>query len=185
MGRHSNGMRSETFDDQARRTQLPTFNAEVARGLGEIAVNIGQRRGLPIAVRISEADRPLYFCALEGSNAENVDWISRKENTVFRFERSSLEVGVMLQRDGVEIASMGLNEQNFTTYGGGVPLRVSDKGVVGSMSVSGLDHVADHELVIEAMCWFLGIHHFNAVLSHVPAALHRGATDIAVRHPTR
>jgi uncharacterized protein (UPF0303 family) len=55
--------------------------------LGEIVVNIAARRGLPIAVGIAQRDQPLYFCALEGSNAENVDWIRRKENTVFHFAR--------------------------------------------------------------------------------------------------
>ena len=163
-------MRDETFDEQARRTTLPVFNAEVARRLGEIVVNIAARRSLPIAVGVALPDRPLYFCALEGSTAENVDWIRRKESTVFRFQRSSLEVGVMLERDGQRITTPGLLEGHFSTFGGGVPLRVADGGIVGAICVSGLDHVADHELVVEALCWHLGVPHFNATLSHAAAA---------------
>ncbi|MBB5399541.1 MULTISPECIES: heme-binding protein [Paraburkholderia] len=170
MTRRNGTRRNETFDEQARRTKLPVFNAEVARRLGEIVVNIAGRRSLPIAVGVALPDRPLYFCALEGSNAENVDWIRRKENTVFHFERSSLEVGVMLERNEQRLASLGLPEQRFTALGGGVPLRVVNDGIVGAMCVSGLDHVADHELVVEALCWHLGVPHFNAILSDAAAA---------------
>ena len=77
MPRRNGFIRDETFDEQAQRTTLPVFNADVARRLGESAVNIAARRGLPIAVGIAQRDQPLYFCALEGSNAENVDWIRR------------------------------------------------------------------------------------------------------------
>lgn len=170
MSRRNGSMQNETFDEQARRTTLPVFNTEVARRLGEIVVNIAARRSLPIAVAVALPDRPLYFCALEGSTAENVDWIRRKENTVLRFERSSLEVGVMLEREGQRTASPGLLEGRFSTFGGGVPLLVADGGIVGAMCVSGLDHVADHELVVEALCWHLGVPHFNAILSQVAAA---------------
>ena len=170
MSRRNVNTRDGTFDEQAKRTALPVFNAEVARRLGEIVVNIAARRSLPIAVGVALPDRPLYFCALEGSNAENVDWIRRKENTVFRFERSSLEVGVMLEQDGHRMMSPGLLEERYSTFGGGVPLRVADGGIVGAMCVSGLDHVADHELVVEALCWHLGVPHFNAILSHVAAS---------------
>jgi uncharacterized protein (UPF0303 family) len=170
MSRRNETTRDETFDEQARRTTLPVFNAEVARRLGEIVVNIATRRSLPIAVGVALPGRPLYFCALEGSNAENVDWIRRKESTVFRFERSSLEVGVMLERDGQRMASLGLSEQHYSTFGGGVPLRAANEGIVGAMCVSGLDHVADHELVVEALCWHLGVPHFNTILSHVAPA---------------
>jgi uncharacterized protein (UPF0303 family) len=173
MSRHNGTTRDETFDEQARRTTLPVFNAEVARRLGEIVVNIAGRRSLPIAVGVALPDRPLYFCALEGSNAENVDWIRRKENTVFRFERSSLEVGVMLEGEGQTVASLGLPEQRYSAFGGGVPLRVQNGDVVAAMCVSGLDHVADHELVVEALCWHLGVPHFKAILSHVAAASRR------------
>jgi uncharacterized protein (UPF0303 family) len=155
----------ETFDQQANRTTLPAFNAEVARKLGEIAVNIASRRSLPVAVSVAQPQGAIYFCALEGSCADNAEWIRRKQNTVFHFGKSSLEVGAMFAHEGRSLASHGLLPNDYTLFGGGVPLRVSNAGIVGVMSVSGLDDVSDHELVIEALCWHLGIPHFDAVFS--------------------
>ncbi|MGG1948272.1 heme-degrading domain-containing protein [Trinickia sp. NRRL B-1857] len=147
--------RIETFDEQAARTTLPTFGAEVARKLGEIAVNIAARRTLPIVVSVKSMHRTLFYCALEGSCADNDKWIRRKENTVLHFGKSSLEVGTMLRREGRTLAESGLSEEHYTVYGGGVPLRVASAGIVGVMSVSGLEDFKDHELVIETLSWHL------------------------------
>jgi uncharacterized protein (UPF0303 family) len=163
------GLRDETFEEQAMRTMLPAFNAEIARKLGEIVVNIASRRGLPIAVSVVHSRSALFYCALEGSCADNAQWIRRKENTVFHFGRSSLEVGVMFGHEGWSLSSHGLSGQDYTLFGGGVPLRVANAGIVGAMSVSGLDHVKDHEMVIEALCWHLGIPHVDSVLSYPQA----------------
>lgn len=159
-------MKDETFEAQAMRTTLPSFNAETARKLGEIAVNIASRRGLPIAVSVVHPRSPLFYCALEGSCADNGEWIRCKQNTVFHFGRSSLEVGALFSREGWSLSSHGLNPGDYTLFGGGVPLRVANAGIVGAMSVSGLDEVADHELVIEALCWHLGISHTEGVLAY-------------------
>ncbi|MBU6489386.1 MAG: heme-degrading domain-containing protein [Burkholderiales bacterium] len=155
--------RVETFDEQASRTTLPTFGEETARKLGEIAVNIAARRALPIVVSVKSVHRTLFYCALEGSCADNDKWIRRKENTVLHFGKSSLEVGTLLKRDGRTLADSGLSEAHYTGYGGGVPLRVANAGIVGVMSVSGLEDFKDHELVIETLCWHLGIPHLDGV----------------------
>ena len=173
MGHRHAQVIDETFDQQAARTTLPAFNAEIARKLGEIAVNIASRRGLPVALSIVQPQGAIFFCALEGSSADNAQWIRRKQNTVFHFGKSSLEVGAMFAREDRSLASHGLSTSDFTLFGGGVPLRVANAGIVGAMSVSGLDDVADHELVIEALCWHLGIPHVDAVLSRPVATTKR------------
>ncbi|RQU84316.1 heme-binding protein [Burkholderia cenocepacia] len=54
------------FDDDTSNPALPHFNAAVARRMGEIAVNLASRRGLPIAVGIVGGHAPLFYCALDG-----------------------------------------------------------------------------------------------------------------------
>ncbi|HXZ10579.1 MAG TPA: hypothetical protein VEI25_21205, partial [Paraburkholderia sp.] len=44
MTKRSARVQHETFEAQAQRTILPSFSAETARKLGEIAVNIASRR---------------------------------------------------------------------------------------------------------------------------------------------
>ena len=173
MPKRSARMKGETFEAQTLRTILPSFNAETARKLGEIAVNIAQRRGLPVAVSVVRPCSALYYCALEGSCADNGEWIRRKQNTVFHFGRSSLEVGELFAREGWTLSSHGLDAGDYTLFGGGVPLRVANAGVVGAMSVSGLDDVADHDLVIEALCWHLELSDIEGPRAHTALASER------------
>ncbi|MGT0246381.1 heme-degrading domain-containing protein [Burkholderia pyrrocinia] len=144
------------FDDDAPHTTLPRFNADVARRLGEIAVNIASRRGLPIAVGIVGEAAPLFYCALDGSRAEDSDAIRRRQNTVLRFGLSSLEVGAQFRRAGWSLRSQGLSDDDYALDGGGVPLRVAGAGLVGAMTIAGLDSERNHALVVESLRWHVG-----------------------------
>lgn len=144
------------FDDDAPDTALPRFNADVARRLGEIAVNIASRRGLPIAVGIVGEAAPLFYCALDGSRAEDSDAIRRRQNTVLRFGLSSLEVGAQFRRAGWSLRSQGLSDDDYALDGGGVPLRVAGAGLVGAMTIAGLDSERNHALVVESLRWHVG-----------------------------
>ncbi|MPV67851.1 heme-degrading domain-containing protein [Burkholderia sp. BE17] len=144
------------LDDDTPDTALPRFNADVARRLGEIAVNIASRRGLPIAVGIVGEAAPLFYCALDGSGAEDSDAIRRRQNTVLRFGLSSLEVGAQFRRAGWSLRSQGLSDDDYALDGGGVPLRVAGAGLVGAMTIAGLDSERNHALVVESLRWHVG-----------------------------
>ncbi|WP_321785726.1 heme-degrading domain-containing protein [Burkholderia pyrrocinia] len=144
------------FDDNAPDTTLPRFNADVARRLGEIAINIASRRGLPIAVGIVGETAPLFYCALDGSRTSDSDAIRRRQNTVLRFGRSSLEVGTQFRRAGWSLRSQGLSDDDYALDGGGVPLRVAGAGLVGVMTIAGLDSERNHALVVESLRWHVG-----------------------------
>ncbi|GAU02036.1 heme-degrading domain-containing protein [Burkholderia stabilis] len=144
------------FDDDAPDMVLPHFNADVARRLGEIATNIASRRGLPIAVGIVGEAAPLFYCALDGSRAEDSDAIRRRQNTVLRFGLSSLEVGTQFRRAGWSLRSQGLSDDDYALDGGGVPLRVVGAGLVGAMTIAGLDSERNHALVVESLRWHVG-----------------------------
>jgi uncharacterized protein (UPF0303 family) len=156
---HESSMRAreQAFAERRQQITLPRFNAETARRLGEIAANIASRRGLPVAVSVVGTCGPLYFCALEGSCGDNVASIRRKQNTVFRFGKSSLEVAVTFAAKGWTLASRGMSGEDYSMCGGGVPLHTANAGLVGAIAVSGLGGRADHELAIEALHWHLGM----------------------------
>ncbi|MBN3791165.1 heme-binding protein [Burkholderia sp. Ac-20353] len=146
----------ETFEQQASSTMLPCLNADAARRLGDIAINIASRRGLAVAVSVVSARAPLFYCALDGSGAEDCETIRRKQNTVFRFGRSSLEVGIAFARDGLSLRSEGLSGDDYALEGGGVPLRVAATELAGAMTIAGLDSVRNHELAVESIRWYVG-----------------------------
>ncbi|WP_175854044.1 heme-degrading domain-containing protein [Burkholderia anthina] len=147
-----------TGGDDPSAPMLPRFDADVARRLGDIAVNLASRRGLPIAVGIVGAASPLFYCALDGSRASDSDAIRRRQNTVFRFGVSSLEVGEQFRRAGWSLQSQGLSDDDYALDGGGVPLRIAGGGIVGAMTIAGLDDARDHALVVESLRWHVGAH---------------------------
>ncbi|WP_107312327.1 heme-degrading domain-containing protein [Burkholderia metallica] len=144
------------FDDDASNPALPRFDAAIARRIGEIAVNLASRRGLPIAVGIVGERAPLFYCALDGSRADDSDAIRRRQNTVLRFGVSSLAVGERFRRAGWSLQSQGLSDDDYALDGGGVPLRIAGAGVVGAMTIAGLDDARDHALVVECLRWHVG-----------------------------
>ena len=144
------------FCDTASTPMLSHFDADVARRLGDIAINLAARRGLPIAVGIVGEAAPLFYCALDGSRANDSDAIRRRQNTVFRFGVSSFEVGARFRRAGWSLQSQGLSDADYALDGGGVPLRLAGGGIVGAMTIAGLDDARDHALVIESLRWHVG-----------------------------
>ncbi|EMN1929836.1 heme-degrading domain-containing protein [Burkholderia ambifaria] len=150
--------------DTASAPMLPHFDAEVARRLGDIAINLASRRGLPIAVGIVGEAAPLFYCALDGSRAHHSDAIRRRQNTVLRFGASSLEIGARFRRAGWSLQSQGLSDADYALDGGGVPLRVAGGAIggaiggalVGAMTIAGLDDEHDHALVVESLRWHVG-----------------------------
>ncbi|MFP3506419.1 heme-degrading domain-containing protein [Burkholderia sp. SIMBA_062] len=144
------------FGDAASAPMLTHFDADAARRLGDIAINLASRRGLPIAVGIVGEAAPLFYCALDGSRAHDSDAIRRRQNTVLRFGVSSLEVGARFRRAGRSLQSQGLSDADYALDGGGVPLLLAGGGIVGAMAVAGLDDEHDHALVVESLHWHVG-----------------------------
>ena len=144
------------FGDDASNPTLPHFNASVARRMGEIAVNLASRRGLPIAVGIVGGHAPLFYCALDGSDAHDSDAIRRRQNTVLRFGESSLVVGAHFRRAGWSLRSQGLSDDDYALDGGGVPLRIAGGRIVGAIAIAGLASDDNHALVVECLRWHVG-----------------------------
>ena len=50
-----------------------------------------------------------------------------------------------------------LNPNEYAACGGGFPIRVEEVGVIGSIVVSGLDHVSDHDLLVKCISKYLHV----------------------------
>ncbi len=142
---------------QERELELPRLDAEMAWTLGTTMREMAMERGLGVVIDVRKFGQPLFYAAMEGTTADNPEWVRRKNNTVARFYMSSYAVGLKEKLKGQTIyETQGLPLAEFCTHGGGFPLRVKGTGVVGSATVSGLPMRADHELVVEALCKVLG-----------------------------
>jgi uncharacterized protein (UPF0303 family) len=154
--------------EQERALQYTRFDHEQAWQLGTRLRNLAVERNHAVVIDVRRFGQQLFFCALAGTTPDNAEWVRRKTNTVARFLRSSYAVGLALERKQTNItAKYALPAEDYVTHGGSFPISVTGAGVIGVVTVSGLEQRADHELVIEALCAELGQ---NYAAHKLPAA---------------
>jgi len=132
------------------------FGLAEAVKLGEISVEFGMRRRLPIAIEVRIGDWTVFHASLPGSSPENDWWMNRKARVVVKTGHSSLYERVLAEETGVDwFAQHGVSEEDYAIHGGGLPINVKGKGLVGVLLISGLPQVQDHLLGVEILTEFL------------------------------
>jgi len=158
----------ERVDQQESELTFSKFDPDVAWQLGERLRRFAIDRRLPIVIDVRYFGQPLFYCALPGSVPDNAEWVRRKSNTVARFHRSSYAVGLTLKQAKTTLLERyGLSATDFASHGGSFPIHLKGITVIGALTVSGLPHRADHELVVEALCLELQRDYTSLSLSKV------------------
>lgn len=143
---------------QERTLVFREFNEGVAFEVGSLIRSRALAAAMPIVIDIRSFDRPLFYAALPGSTGSNTDWARRKINVVRRFLRSTYGLVLQQQRpDRTFKPGEGLDVTDYVLAGGGFPVRVKGVGVIGVIAVSGLPERQDHEVIIAALCDYLGL----------------------------
>jgi len=143
---------------QEEELRFAGFSEEDAWTLGGLMRQVAAERKLPLVIDIRTGSRPLFYSALPGTTPENVDWVRRKVNTVYRFHKSSYRVGREYQLQGKSFdASRGIDPMDLAAAGGGFPIHLKGAGVIGAVTVSGVPQREDHGFVVEMLCRFLRI----------------------------
>lgn len=138
--------------------QFSHFTNEDAWELGNLMVSEAARNHLPVAISIRLNNGYTVFqYGFSGTNYSNEQWIRRKQNTVRVTEMSSLRLFMLLKKNGETLEEHGLNQMDYVARGGGFPIRMVGAGVIGSVTVSGLDHMADHEFASACISQYLRI----------------------------
>jgi uncharacterized protein (UPF0303 family) len=145
---------------QEKTLVFPAFDEETAWRLGLRLRSLAVECGLVLVIdirRTGQPGQPLFYSALPGTTPDNPEWVRRKSNVVFRFQRSSYAIGLeMEQKQSTLQERYGLPLADFACHGGSFPIRVRGAGFIGAVTVSGLPQRDDHSLVIEALCLELG-----------------------------
>lgn len=138
--------------------QFTHFTNEDAWELGNIIVSEIKKRQLSVAVtiRLNNGYTVFRYAANE-TNLQNERWMERKFNTVRQLEKSSLHACLLLQKNEKTMADWFLDEKDYAAAGGGFPIRVEEVGVIGAVIVSGLPHMADHDLVVKCISRYLHV----------------------------
>ena len=131
---------------------LPSFTHDQAWRLGSLLVELAVERDLPVTIDIRKGTQQVFHAARPGTTPDNDSWVQRKVAVVYRFGASSYLVGLRAKAKGIDFnATHGLPFQEYSAHGGAFPVRVTDVGIVGVVTVSGLAQQDDHALVVEAL----------------------------------
>lgn len=154
-----------TIRRQEDELHLPAFSRKIAWEIGLLARNLAAERGHAIGIEICAAGVPVFTTAFDGTSSSTMRWLRRKAATVAHFDRSSYGFWLQLQAKGQTLARHALPDEEYAADGGGFPLRVTAAGLVGCLTISGLDQRADHEFAVEVLCRYLGKDYASFALS--------------------
>ena len=141
---------------EAKTLELPSLSQKEAIEIGEIALDLGFGRSVPIAVEVRLKEWVVFHASLPGSSPDNDAWIARKARVVLATGNSTMFERVLAEEQGIDwYASKGLPEETHAIHGGGLPLNVAGFGCMGILLISGLPQVQDHLLGVEVLTEFL------------------------------
>jgi uncharacterized protein (UPF0303 family) len=144
-------------EQQEEILQLPHFSRKDAWDLGKRLVNDILERNLTLSVSIRLISGLVLFQYFtEGTTIDNERWMTRKFNVVCDLEISSLLNTLRLKRREQTLEDRGLDPKFHALSGGAFPIRVKGSGLIGAVTASGLPHLADHDVVVNAIGCFLG-----------------------------
>ena len=160
---------SQTDIDGIKRQEaelvLPAFSREIAWQIGTLARELAADRNHAIGIEICASGIPVFVTAFDGTSPSTMRWLRRKANTVAHFDRSSYGLWLQFGAKQQTLARHALPETEFAADGGGFPLRVESAGLVGSLTISGLDQRSDHEFAVEVLCRHLGLEYASLALA--------------------
>ncbi|NRF95676.1 heme-degrading domain-containing protein [Paenibacillus frigoriresistens] len=138
--------------------QFDQFTNRTAFEVGSMLVEEAYKRGLTITVDICRGEQQIFHHALPGTSKDNDEWIKRKNRVVTRFLHSSYYMGVYYKIKNTNIQEKSqLDPAQYAPHGGAFPIIIRNVGVVGTMTVSGLPQIEDHEFLVNMLKQILNI----------------------------
>src|ERR1700721_4513898 len=102
---------SEDLDciaQQERELQLTRLDTRIAWVLGTRLRDLAEARNLAVVIDVRRFGQPLFYTALPGTTPDNAEWVRRKSNVVFRFQRSSYAIGLEMEQKHSSLEASGL-----------------------------------------------------------------------------
>ena len=147
----------EILIEQEEALVFPAFSEEDAFQIGIALKARADRENAPLVIDISLWDRRLFYFARPSSTSDNEDWVRRKFNLARRVHKSSYRAGRELAAAGLTLKDRNLDEADYAPAGGAFPIRLSNAGAIGAVTISGLPQRDDHNWVAAAIAAHLGI----------------------------
>jgi uncharacterized protein (UPF0303 family) len=142
--------------EQEARLLFDAFDNDIAWKLGVQLREAAAAAQLPITIEIRRNGQLLFHAALPRTAADNDAWLLRKARVVDRYGKASFHVGEQARVEGKEFEeSSRLDPDTYAAHGGAFPITLRGTGVIGTVAVSGLPQLEDHEFVVAQLERFL------------------------------
>ena len=146
----------KVLDMQEEILQFTHFTNSDAWELGSIMVAEAKKRNLPVVIRIELNNGLCVFqYSADGTTLRNQMMIERKINTVKLMEKSTLNFYTSMRKSEKTLSDLALDEKEYACCGGGFPIRIEEAGVLGTVAVSGINHVSDHDFIVKCVGKYL------------------------------
>lgn len=154
-------MKSDTIDrakeiyesclEQERKYTFESFSKRDALRLGLMIDGQSAKYGQPVSIKITVNGLVVFSYCQDGATKSNIEWGLRKQRIVELEEMCSLRHRVWMEMTDSTWESRKLEPNMYSEHGGGFPIRIKDTGVIGTITVSGLPHLEDHQLIIDGL----------------------------------
>lgn len=142
------------LQQQQKDLVLKKFDEDDAWKMGVWMREQASTNNYAVGMSISLNHKKVFHCTMPNTAPLSDDWLRRKENTVYKFFKSSFEMAYFLDKNEQTCHSRyGLAHEDFAIAGGGVPICVEGVGVVGAVAVTGLPQEKDHALSADAIAY--------------------------------
>lgn len=146
----------EELKKQEEELQFDSFTNDDAFAVGMKIYETAKTEGLPVTIDIIRSGQQLFHVALPGTAPDNDQWIARKVKLVNRMQRSSFRINTELRKQGKTLEEASeLSHYEYAAHGGCFPVKVKEVGMVGTITVSGLEQSEDHGLVVRCLREYL------------------------------
>ena len=150
------GFTSAGLKTEEEMLVLPAFDVAAALEIGQIAFELASARELKAAIEVRIGEWAVFHASLPGPNTENDWWTGRKARVVLLTGHSSIHERVLAEETNIDwFAKHGVEEEQYAIHGGGLPINVVGKGLVGVLLISGLPQIQDHLLGVEVLTEYL------------------------------
>ena len=147
-----------TLVRQEQLLQFESFNNDTALALGLRVIELARAAHKTVAVNITRDGLVLFYHGMQGTTADNLNWIRRKSNLVNRTGHSSFYTHTEVKNNGGDYDAIPtLDPREFAAHGGSFPLLIKGSGQIGTITVTGLPGAEDHALVVAALKSYLKI----------------------------
>lgn len=141
---------------QEKELVFSSFTNEDAVNVGLRLYETAKKENLPVTIDIIRSGQQLFHLALPGTAPDNDQWIARKVKLVNRMQRSSFQISTELRSQGKTLEeAYELSHYEYAAHGGCFPVIVKGVGMVGTITVSGLEQSEDHGLVVRILREYL------------------------------